>query len=157
MSTFAFMCYICSFVLCFGYIFTVIQIKGLISSISSSYYLGFGGWFQFWAIGTSFLMLPAWLEVSGESYQWVAFLSVVALCAVGTMPRFREDDAVGHAVSAILSGVLAFVWCGMAGVWHIPICLLAIALFMSIWLYNSKTFLLEVAGFVSIYMGMIII
>ncbi|MEG0463125.1 MAG: hypothetical protein RR592_04500, partial [Bacteroides sp.] len=114
---------------------------------------------------------PCWLEVSSDRFQFVAFLSAVALAAVGCFPDYKGEHKTAHPLFTAMSAALAVLWGILAGIWYIPVGGIALACIL-IFLINNKTlkayrnngwynalyrikflFWMEVAAFVSIYMS----
>jgi hypothetical protein len=142
-----------SLVLSFSYII-FIKYKFDVSSISASHYKfqeqkkGREIIFQLWTIVTGFTLLPCWLEVTPDNYQFVAYLSAVFLAVVGCFPQYKDKDSFLHPVFAIICATLALIWGCLSGVWFIPVICIGIALIIA---RNGKLFWMEVGAILSIY------
>lgn len=118
--------------ICLGYA-AYVQLRFGVASISESFYRfervkkGLGKLFWGWAVLTAMTLLPVWLEVSGESYQFVAFLSAASLMAVGCFPDYKNEHSLTHPLFTACSSVLAVIWGFLAGIWYVPV--LSILLF----------------------------
>lgn len=93
--------------------------KGVPASISATFYaLGHPWWFSVTMVGTAFLLLPAILEVTPSSYQFVAFLACLGLIMVGVAPHFKEGiEKKIHAIGAVLCIALSQVWVALTCPW----------------------------------------
>lgn len=165
-----------SFVCCIGYA-AYMKLKYDVSSISESYYKADNKlYFWLWSILTALSLLPCWLEVSGDNYQFVAFLSACSLIAVGCFPDYKKEHSWQHPLLTCFSGILAIIWASLAGVIFVPLILLLCTAGLLIYsqdsyiLYlkelNHSTFYIinrigllywvEVAAFTSIYICILI-
>lgn len=155
MSVFAFVCYILSALLCFGYIIAV-QIKYSPSCISETYYLlPNGNLFSGWIIGIGATLLPCWLEVSPESMEFMAFLSVVALAIVGIAPRYLEENRKVHIAGACVAIGLSILWEWLLGEWMVLLLLVGIALIIYWMKRKNGLFLMEAMAFLNIYLSIL--
>ena len=96
-----------------------IKFGGVPSSISATFYsLQHKFWFGVTMILTAFLLMPAILEVTPDSYQFTAFLACVGLIMVGVAPNFREGiDRKIHTIGAVLCLVFSQVWVSLTCPW----------------------------------------
>lgn len=93
-----------AFLISVVYIGLVVWTFGVPPSISDSYYLwekkkkGLGTLFTFWCWGTGFSILPGWLDMTGESWQFLCFLAAAGLCFVGAAPLFKPKKSTERKV-----------------------------------------------------------
>ena len=163
--------FIVSFLICFGYSISV-YIKFNVSSISESFYMfekqkeGRGLLFLGWSTLTAITLLPLWLEITPDGFQFLSFLSSVSLVAVGCAPKYRHEHKTLHPLFTGFSLFLAILWSTLIGLWYLPfIVLLTTAI--TLFLINIKSFKkneidktleeigfmfwMELAAFISIY------
>lgn len=155
MSIFALVCLIASFLaysIYVGHIFKKYQP----GCISESYYLIKNkGLFTFWMILVSFLIFPAWVEISPVSFQFLPFLSVISLGSVGVNPRYLESEKTVHIVSALLAGVISLIWNVVTGQYIIPIICASVLVILSIFRVRNLLFWTECSAFFNIYLSII--
>lgn len=155
MSTFALVCLIASFLaysIYIGYIYKKYQP----SCISESYYLIKNkGLFTFWMILVSFLIFPAWVEISPINFQFLPFLSVVSLGSVGVNPRYLESEKTVHIVSALLAGIISLIWNVVTGQYIIPIVCILVLVILHILRVKNLLFWTECSAFSNIYLSII--
>lgn len=159
MTTFAFVLYVVSFVLYITYT-TVCKIKygERMDCLSSTYYLNNRKWvFTAFILGISFFLLPSWLEISGENYQFLAFLSTVTLSGVGLFPRYLEDDRRLHIGSVIVSAIISIIWNIASGI-YVPLLVGIVLLLLLKLLFRNKdlTLITEIVAFLNIYISILI-
>ena len=142
--------------------------KGIPASISTTFYsLAHPLWFSITMVGTAFLLMPAILEVTPESYQFVAFLACFGLIMVGAAPHFKEDfEKKIHTAGALLCIVLSQVWVLLSCpwwlfVWAAYILYTAVCMkkrwsgsFKESFLLTKPMFWVEIAALTSIYMSL---
>lgn len=89
-----------------------IKCKGIPCSISETFYkLEHKWWFLVTMWLTAGLLMPAILEITPESYQFIAFLACTGMAFVGVAPNFREGlDRPVHIIGAILCILFSQVW-----------------------------------------------
>jgi len=126
--------------------------------ISSTFYLNKRKWvFGAIIISISFLILPSWLEISGDNYTFLAFLSTTLLSVVGICPRYLEDERRIHLASVALSCVLSLIWNIVSGTYVLPIIgLILLLLYKAIFNVKDMALSSEIMGFINIYMSIII-
>lgn len=140
--------------------YAVSVIKGIPSSVSDTYYqLGRRGrkrWlFQLAMILPAMLLLPAWLECSGENIQCLAFLSCGGLMFVGAAPCFKlELEGRIHYSATVVCGISAILWICLSGMWYIPLAAVLIAAGMGI-RFRKWVFWIECAAFAATYLAVI--
>lgn len=140
--------------------YAVSVIRGIPSSVSDTYYqLEKRGkrkeLFQLAMIIPAMLLLPAWLECSGENIQCLAFLSCGGLMFVGTAPLFKlELEGRVHYSAASVCGVSAILWVCLSGMWIIPLAVLPVVAGMGI-KYRKWVFWIECAAFAVTYLAVI--
>lgn len=140
------------------YLVGIIGVFGIPASISDTYYLlekkrkGLGWLFtaMCWIVGGT--LLPAWLDMTPETYQFSAFLAAAGLLFVGAAPQFKLSlTGWVHHGAAALCGMSAVLWCILSGLWFIPFnCFLIFG-----WLalrYGKPMFWLELAAFGATYL-----
>ena len=137
------------------FILKKIGIKKL-PSLSHSYYeLGKLGWmFQLTLISVVFLLMPQLLELTPESFQFVAFLAAAPLMFVGVAANFMDGGMAKkvHYTAAYLSAglslllvILLAIFVNWIVILTVPI---ALAIFYSLFKkYGQKTFFMEMAAF----------
>ncbi len=117
--------------------YTAVMIKlfGVPEAYSETYYLlekkhlDYGWGFTAFCILTAAFLLPPWLIMTPESYQYTCFLSCAGLMFVGIASRFEESvTAEVHYGAAIISCIASQMWCIYAGYWYISTILIAGAL-----------------------------
>lgn len=159
MSIFAFICYLLSFTIYIIYLCACIKRYGSkMDCISSTFYLNKRKWvFGAIIISISFLILPSWLEISGDNYTFLAFLSTTLLSVVGICPRYLEDERRIHLASVALSCVLSLIWNIVSGTYVLPIIgLILLLLYKAIFNVKDMALSSEIMGFINIYMSIII-
>lgn len=156
MSTFALSCLILSIIIYTGYT-SYIRIKYKPDCISQSYYLlQNGNIFTMCIIATAFLTFPAWVEISPICFQFLPFLSVVALMLVGLCPKYLGQDRIPHIAGASVTCVLSIVWNIVSGILLIPALLLIVLILLFAFNVRDKLFWTECLAFLDIYSSIII-
>lgn len=158
MSIFALTCYLLSFTIYVTYVCVCVKRYGSkMDCISSTFYLNKRKWiFSAIIISISFLILPSWLEISGDNYTFLAFLSTVLLSIVGICPRYLEDERRIHIASVVLSCVLSLIWNIVSGTYILPIIgLILLLLYKAIFNVKDLALASEVMGFANIYVSVI--
>lgn len=158
-SVFAFVCYVLSLVVYVTYVIVCkLRYKEKMDCISSTYYLNERKWvFTLFIAFISFFLLPSWLEISGESYAFLAFLSVVSMLGVGIFPRYLEDDRAKHIASVFVSAIISIIWNVVSGV-YLPILIGVALLLLSKLLFPKKdlTLMAEIVAFLNIYASILL-
>lgn len=156
MSAFALSCLILSIIIYTGYI-SYIRIKYKPDCISQSYYLlKNGNIFTICILSIAFLTFPAWVEISPICFQFLPFLSVVALMLVGLCPRYLGQDRIPHIVGASVTCILSIVWNIVSGTLLIPAILLIVLILLFAFNVRDKLFWTECLAFLNIYSSIII-
>ena len=156
MSTFALSCLILSIITYIGYTI-YIRIKYKPDCISQSYYLfNNGNIFTTCMVVIAFLTFPAWVEISPICFQFLPFLSVIALVLVGIYPRYLGQDRVTHIVGASIAGILSVVWNIVSGILLIPALLLIVLILIFVLNVKDKLFWIECLAFLNIYSSIIL-
>lgn len=147
---------IASFLSLTAYLIYAVRVCGVPASVSDTYYIlqrkRRPAWlFQLAMILTGGLLLPAWLEVSPENLQFLAFLACGALIFVGTSPLFKEaEQRVIHITATVVSGLSTLAWEVASGYWIVPAIMLAAAVPYGV--YKRRVlFFVELAAFASAY------
>lgn len=162
--------FIISSIICIGYAIFIYS-EFSVSSISESYYMfekrkkGLGMIFYGWSILTSITLLPLWLEITPNSFQFIPFLSSISLIAVGCFPDYKNEHNKAHSLSALFAGVLSILWGIFVDLWIIPVLSIAttslVVLIISFFKKGNLkenlkgiglTFWVELSAFVSIYL-----
>lgn len=156
MSVFALSCLILSIIIYTGYT-SYIRIKYKPDCISQSYYLlQNGNIFTMCIIAISFLTFPAWVEISPICFQFLPFLSVVALMLVGLCPKYLGQDRIPHIAGASVTCILSIVWNIISGTLLIPALLLIVLILLFAFNIRDKLFWTECLAFLNIYSSIII-
>lgn len=156
MSAFALSCLILSIIIYTGYT-SYIRIKYKPDCISQSYYLlQNGNIFTMCIIAISFLTFPAWVEISPICFQFLPFLSVVALMLVGLCPKYLGQDRIPHIAGASVTCILSIVWNIVSGTLLIPALLLIVLILLFAFNIRDKLFWTECLAFLNIYSSIII-
>lgn len=155
MTTFALTCLILSIITWLSYA-VYIYIKYQPDCFSRSYYLiKHKGIFTLWIILISFLIFPAWVEISPLSFQFLPFLSVVSLSSVGVNPRYLESQRTAHIVSAALAVIISLVWNIATGQYIIPILLGILLIILYSFRIKNLLFWTECTAFSNIYLSIL--
>lgn len=159
MTTFAFICYLLSFTIYVTYVCVCVKRYGSkMDCISSTFYLNKRKWiFSAIIISISFLILPSWLEISGDNYTFLAFLSTVCLSVVGIFPKYLGDDRKIHIGSVIISAILSIIWNIVSGV-YLPFMVGIVFLLTFKLLFPKKdlTLITEIIAFSNIYASILL-
>ena len=156
MSTFALSCLILSVIIYTGYT-SYIRIKYKPDCISQSYYLlQNGNIFTMCIIAIAFLTFPAWVEISPICFQFLPFLSVVALMLVGLCPKYLGQDRIPHIAGASVTCILSIVRNIVSGTLFIPTLLLIVLILLFAFNVRDKLFWTECLAFLNIYSSIII-
>ncbi|WP_455996378.1 glycosyl transferase [Phocaeicola barnesiae] len=96
-----------------------IKCKGIPYSISETYYkISHKFWFGVTMVLTACLLMPAILEITPNSYQFMAFLACLGMIMTGIAPNFREGiERKIHTTGAVLCLVFSQVWVGLTCPW----------------------------------------
>jgi len=108
-------------------------------------------------IATIGLLMPAWISMSSENFQFLVFLSCVSILFVAFSPNFLDDLAYEvHLGGAILGCTCAGVWILVDGYWWTLV--LSTLVGLGFWFKNKqKTVLIaELVILSALYMSIII-
>lgn len=156
MTLFASSCLFISILIYITYILYV-WIKYKPNCISQSYYLlQNGNIFTMCIVVISFLTFPAWVEISPIYFQFLPFLSVVALILVGLCPKYLEQDRIPHIAGASVTCILSIIWNIISGTLLIPALLLIVLILLFVFNIRDKLFWIECLAFLNIYSSIII-
>ena len=156
MSTFALSCLILSLTIYIGYT-VYIRIKYKPDCISQSYYLlNNGNIFTACIVAIAFLTFPAWVEISPIYFQFLPFLSVIALMLVGLCPKYLEKDRIPHIAGASITCILSIVWNIVSGTLLIPALLLIVLIRLFVFNVKDTLFWTECLVFLDIYYSILI-
>lgn len=110
---------ILSLLIIVSYVCTMIFRNGIPYSISDTYYsLEHKIWFGFTMILTALLLMPAILDRTPESYQFLAFLMCAGLCFVGVAPNFKAGlDRPVHIVATTIAALCSQTWVALICPW----------------------------------------
>lgn len=133
-----------------------IRIKYKPDCISESYYLlKHGNIFSIWVIIIAFLIFPSWVEITSNYFQFLPFLSVIALIVVGLNPKYLGSDRVYHIAGATITSILSIIWNIVTETTVIPIILSILAILLSLIDSKNKLFWIECMAFANIYSSII--
>ena len=153
MSGFALVCLALSVVIYLSYI-SIVYIKYKPSCISESYYkIKHGYMFTVWMLLVSFLIFPSWVECSPICFQFLPFLSSVALGVVGLNPKYLGPDRVAHIVATGITATISLIWNIVTGMYVIPIALLIGVIILWLIRVRNLLFWTECAAFSNIYLS----
>lgn len=156
MSTFGLVCLILSLVLYSAYVI-IMYVKYKPSCLSETYYLAKNGnLFTIWLLLVSFLIFPAWLEISPISFQFLPFLSVVSLGIIGLSPKYLSSDRRTHIISTIAAVILSLTWSIVTGMYIIPLILGIILIILCFMSAKNKLFWTENLAFSNIYLSILL-
>lgn len=141
--------------------YAVAAIGGIPTCISATYYLlpKHKGLFQIAMIAGGFLALPAWIEASPDTWQFLSFFGCAGLVFVGAAPAFLDHfEGKVHYTATAIAAAAAILWLILASEWSwIPLAgfaLCAIPFFKKMpenWLFIAETVVLA-----STYTGIMI-
>lgn len=155
MSTFALVCLILSVTLYTLYV-SIVYSKYKPSCISESYYkVKCGHMFTIWILLVSFLIFPAWVEISPINFQFLPFLSVLSLASVGLAPKYLGEDRKAHIISASLTSIISLIWNITSGVYVIPLILGVLIIILAAFKAHNLLFWIENSAFLNIYLSII--
>ncbi len=143
-----------SFIIWLSYII-YINIKYKPNCISQSYYYLKNNIFPIWIFLVSILIFPAWVEISPENFQFLPFLSVVALTIVGIYPKYLSCDRIPHLGAAITTGILSVIWNIVTDTLIVPKLLLLLVCYILVSRVR-KLFWIECLAFMNIYISILI-
>ena len=124
--------------------------------ISNSYYvIKNQNLFTYWIILVTFLIFPSWVEISREEFQFLPFLSIVALWIVGLFPHYLESERVIHISAAAITCILSLVWNIVMGIYIIPIILVICVVALAIFIKKNLLYWIEFLAFMNIYMSIL--
>ena len=156
MSTFALVCLILSVTLYTLYV-SIVYSKYKPSCISESYYkIKHGYMFTAWILLVSFLIFPAWVEISPVCFQFLPFLSSIALGVVGLNPKYLGSDRAAHIVATGITTVISLIWNIVTGIYTIPIVLLIGVIILWLTRVSNPLFWTECAAFSNIYLSILL-
>ena len=107
-------------------------------------------------VAIAFLTFPAWVEISPICFQFLPFLSVIALMLVGLCPKYLEKDRIPHIAGASITCILSIVWNIVSGTLLIPALLLIVLILLFVFNVKDKLFWTECLAFLDIYSSLII-
>lgn len=153
--------YIISLSILAAYITYAVGVCGVPWSLSDTYYQlkkrNRPAWlFQAAMIVPAMILLPAWLECSDESIQFLAFLACGGLMFVGSAPLFKEEfQSKVHYTGTAIAGVATVLWVCLAGMWYLPAIAFPVACAIML-RYRKWLFWAEMAAFACAYAGILI-
>lgn len=143
------------------YLISIVFMFDVPWSISNTYYLleekrkGLGWLFTTFCYGTGGFLLPDWLNVTPESYQYTCFLSVAGLFFVGTAAQFKENlTSAVHYTAAVVCCVFSQIWCIIAGFWWLS--LFSFTYYLIIAVFSKEKnwmFWVEIAAIMATYIS----
>lgn len=160
------------------YIKKSIDRYGLPASLSATHYSwkGDGLKYMFGLFMVVFAMglMPVLMEISGDKYRFLAFLSCGGLMFVGEMPNFKEEDKKGHYIATAICFITSILWAWKANLFIVPAIVFPLVLIAWGWKYGkglcevklnglnnyfserSFLFWIEMAAFASLFIEVII-
>ena len=105
------------------YLFLVIsESREVPESLSATYYLmKDNGWmFQALMVFCGIGLLPSWMDVSSDDWQFLVFLSCAGIVFTGIAPAFKlKLEGAVHYSSAVVCCVSAIVWILLEGMYPV--------------------------------------
>lgn len=87
-------------------IYAIKQNKGIPDSVSATAYaIKNPHYFTSAMFAEVALLLPMFLENTPDSAEWLAFLSMLGLGAVGATPDYRKEGGIAHNIGGFLTGI----------------------------------------------------
>ena len=96
--------------------------NGIPESFSETYYeLKDNGWmFQALMVFCGIGLLPSWMDVSSDDWQFLVFLSCVGIVFTGVAPAFKlKLEGAVHYSAAVVCCVSAIVWILLEGMYPV--------------------------------------
>ena len=112
--------------------------------------------FTVWMLLVSFLIFPSWVECSPICFQFLPFLSSVALGIVGLNPKYLGSDRVAHIVATGITTVISLIWNIVTGMYVVPIVLLIGVIILWLIKVQNPLFWTECAAFSNIYISILL-
>lgn len=109
--------------------------------------------FTVWMLLVSFLIFPSWVECSPICFQFLPFLSSVALGIVGLNPKYLGPDRVAHIVATGITTIISLIWNIVTGMYIVPIVLLIGVIILWLAKVPNPLFWTECAAFSNIYLS----
>lgn len=123
---------------------------GILTSISETHYYNKKWMFPITIVLCTILVLPYWLEISNENYEFLAFISCAGLIFIGAAPLFKDRDRKIHIGAVYVAGISALIWALLTN-WIIP-CILIIPMIILILKYKKYwVLIMELSIFTCIY------
>lgn len=142
------------------YITGILVHYGVPTSVSETYYLLPK---KFRLIFTVFCwsvcaILPAWLDISQENTQFLAFLSCAGLAFVGAAAAFKQElTNTVHYISAAICAICSQLWIFIStNLWWLSLALLVPSAFMMIKDRQNALFWAEMWAFISLLVILLI-
>lgn len=136
---------------------SVSEAGGVPVSLSSTYYaLGSGKWLFPAAMGVTALTLyPAWISVSHEPTEGLAFGTCASLLFVAASPCFREElEGKVHYTSAAVCCICAVLWQICEGLWDVTLWCGVIGLMLTLQDRRNWCWWMECAVLASVYLNL---
>lgn len=128
-------------------IYSICKIKSIPESLSETYYslLDKGYLFQL-SIGiVAIILLPIWISVSNECYQFLSFIGCSSLLFVSAAPSFKlKLDGIIHYTSASLCCTASIIWQLVEGLYDVTLFFLLLGFILYL-RYNKWCFWLELS------------
>lgn len=130
---------------------------GVPASISDTYYKlekrkkGAGWLFTGMCWAVTGMLLPAWLDMTPDVYQFSAFLACAGLLFVGAAPQFKLSlTGWVYYGSAAVCCASAVLWCILSGYWFITLIVFLVYGWITL-RYGKPMFWIELAALTSTY------
>lgn len=147
----------------------VVSTLGLPWSLSETFYKlkekkeWFKIFFPMMMMVTSWLLLPAWLEISASTHlEFLAFLAAAGIMFTGAAPAFKQHklENMVHTLSALISVLLAILWIiFVSKLWWVLIAWLVLIALVAVITKTWKTsliFWLETVVFLATFTSIIL-
>lgn len=144
-------------------IYAIVVNKGIPESISSTSYVFHENgkkyyYFSIYCILTAFSLLPIWLNISNEKYEFLAFISCSGIMFAGVTPFFKEDfNKQIHYTAGILAVVSYLIWMILSGYYVWLIVEGVITLILILIDYKNFVYYIETIGLFTLLILLIMI
>lgn len=153
--------YIISLVIFISYSIVILNIFGVLPSVSDSYYslkkYGELGVFTMFCWGVSFPLLIYWIDFSQNDWNFLPFLACSALMFVGASPAFRDlkFEKKVHSVSAIICLLCSYIWALWFGNIYLAIGCIIFSIAIGLISKKNRIYWIEIIAFMNIYIQLL--